>query len=261
MKYREARTVGERALVVWVDRKQLPDELASKDRIPDVFRARIGRRTHSYQIDVQPVARGAKHGPARRLRPGKRVTVQVADERGSLSAYVEPLAGGRALISGHVGIRKGNPVTALLPDGSSIDLGVVDKIQNDALVDAALILNAPVSEIDALALSAAAIRDLSAGEIGLLIRVMRPDGVVDAAVDAIDAPADFGSDGSMDGLIRLDRRVTDPGDSGSPVVDREGNVLGFVVGGATVVDDDDGTARSHTFVLTSRRALDVVNSP
>ena len=95
----------------------------------------------------------------------------------------------------------------------------------------------------------------------MLIRVLRPDGVVEAAVDATDAPADFGSDGSMDGLTRLDRRVTDPGDSGSPVVDREGNILGFVVGGAIVEDDGDGTARSHTFVLTSRRALDVLNSP
>ena len=86
-----------------------------KTGFPACSRPGFGRRTHSYQIDVQPIARGAKHGPVRQLRAGKRVTVQVADERGSLSAYVEPLAGGRALISGHVAVRQGNRVTAVAP--------------------------------------------------------------------------------------------------------------------------------------------------
>jgi S1-C subfamily serine protease len=256
LRYHKGRAGGERALIVWVDKKIARDLVPKKQRLPAAFMAKLGKTTKSIPIDVQSIARGTKHVGTAQLRPGRQVTVWVDGEKGSLSACLEPVSKQRAIISGHVAGKSGNEVTAVLSDGTKIAFGKVGRLQNDQTVDAAAIEGVPLTGVDAMTLGPMNIRDFSGDDVGVLVHAVLGSGKVAVAIDAVDAPADFGADGQMNGLLRLDHGVTNPGDSGAPVIDRNNQIVGFVVGYATV-EEGDGTARSHTFVLPARRALDV----
>jgi hypothetical protein len=252
LEYRDGVSTARRAIIAWVESKK-PRSLLGDDAFPASFLYK-GR---SYLIDVRQIAHGRKQAStvSPRVCPGQSVRVDGEGGIGTLGALFGP-GGGNAVISGHVAGRPGALITATPSNGATFKLGKVAHYRNDKEVDSAIVALDDPSASAALGMASTANRDLGADDVGVRVRALLRSGRQSAVVSAVGAPADFGSDGMMTGMVQLDPRVTDGGDSGAPVVDLTGAVVGYVVGFGTTTDPGN-ISKQHTYLLPAGEAYDL----
>jgi hypothetical protein len=230
------------SLVVWVRQKKPPREVRSFIEGP--FQTNVGGRRLSVSLDVQEVPRGEKQWSPP-VRPAYRTAVQVGARVGTLSAVFDT---GDIYFSGHVAGVEGLPVIVRLPGGRSVSAGRVRACRDDGEVDGARAGPLPVEDIARATRAPVGVRTLGSSEHDIGVRVVCVDGERTTWIDALDAPADFGTGGRMRSLIRLAGKVTSPGDSGAAVLDHAGRLLGFVV----------GASNEKTMVIPARRVFDAM---
>jgi hypothetical protein len=232
---------GERcALIAWVEHKDR--RLAASRRLPERFEVELAGRRLSFPVDVEEVPR-CRHHLGGTARAGDRVRVVVGNRTGTLSALLE---NGQALISGHVACDAGVPVTAQLVGRDPLVLGRVAQVRRDATVDGARIDGVPPEQAG-LAGPPRPLAELDASQHDVAVTALLIDGDRTTAVNALGAPAYFEEeDVLMTGLIRLASQVTEKGDSGAPVVDQAGRLIGFVL----------GASNGFTMVIPAGRVID-----
>lgn len=245
---RRGLSSGEPALVVLVDEKRPLAELPAGQRLPRNLRVRHGGRSFEVPIDVRRVARGQKEVDH---RPGDRCLVEVSGGFGTISAILDDESRASAIVSGHVAIEVGARARAWR-DRDAIDLGRVAKVRDDSSIDAARIDGVDPDHVALLSSPPADLYDLGPDDLTLRLTVRRADGEVFGHVSAIEEYAVFGGGAGeaspMDGLVRLDGKVTRRGDSGAPVFDPVDRLVGFVI----------GSANGHTYVIPARRVFDAM---
>lgn len=241
---------GDPGVVVLV-RKKLPSaHLKRGKRIPNQIAIRVRDRPISVPVDVQAVPRGHKHVG---IRPGDLALAVGTAETGTLSAVFDGPNGVAALVSGHVG-RTGDAFRVRLGSGVTIALGTVARSRNDVTIDAARIDAVNANNLSLMSRLPTSIRELGDGDLNIVLTLHLAQGGGDAtaSVDGTEMPASFdNSDGTrspMTGLIKLSNTVTTFGDSGAPVLDYRGRLVGFVI----------GSAGGHTYVIPAKRVFDAM---
>jgi hypothetical protein len=254
VKHAKGRATACDAVVILVEEKRRAMRKGAPERIPASLSFSFEAKRYRVATDVRAYARG---GVKQALHPGNQCGVVTSGNMGTLSAVVGPERGvWWALLSGHVAERKGAGVIARADTGHELDLGRVQKCRNDVDVDAALAGPIKASLIPYLARGPARLKDLPLNAPRLRLKLLLRKGEVTAFVDSVSEPVDFGppyAPQPMRGLIRLDGRRSNDGDSGAPALDMQGRIIGFVVGCAA---SGETGAREHTYLLPTRRALD-----
>lgn len=241
IKYEKGAPRRPGSLIAWVEEKKDPARKAS--RVPAWIDVTVkGRRTRFF-IDVQEVPTVKRQ--AGEVRPGKGLHVIVGEKLGTMSAL---LGNGHALLSGHVVTEGGDEVLIVLDNGSQVSLGNVDFQQVDDRIDAALVGEVPDEAATWISLDPAPVATLEHADHDILVTVRTARGLRESFVDALDVPARFSDGKTMVGLIRLGGRITIDGDSGAPVMDGNGAIVGFVL----------GVADGHTVLVPARRIVDAL---
>jgi hypothetical protein len=147
-------------------------------------------------------------------------------------------------------------VVATSVGGIAVPLDTVAKVVRTATVDVAW--TTPASGVPATLLSTRPrqVRDPTAADVGHSATVLVPWDVAGRLVQIEDvgASAAFGlgaNQVSMRGLCAVHPAITSPGDSGSPVLDDNGVLIGFVV----------GSSGDRTFLVPARRAINALANP
>lgn len=240
--YKRGMPTGEFGLVAYVAVKRPIEQLPVEQRIPRVVHGGHDGRRYRLRVDVKPIPHAHKQAS---VRPGNHATVRTNTMRGVLSGIVEVSGQYAALLSGHVAQVPGAEVLASSINGSEIVLGVAGEVRDDATMDAAVVNSVNPDEVGLLSLSPAELRDVSTIHASIEVAVACADGVVrNTYIEDIDTPVSF-ADGSMIGLIGLRPCVTVDGDSGAVVRDRDGKIVGFVVGGSA----------ANTFIISGGKVL------
>lgn len=227
------------ALIVWVRDKRPPRDVRSPIKGP--LQVRVGGKDIRVALDVQEVPRAEKQWGSN-IRPGDRAQVQVEDRIGTLSAVLET---GEVLFSGHVAQEEGSPVVAIVPGRGRVQLGPVDLCLDNTSVDGAVAGPMEAGDISFATRNSTEVRVLNQGEHNIGVKVLCIDGERETSIDALDVPAEFSGSPTMSDMIRLAGKVTDDGDSGAPVTDSFGNLIGFVV----------GASKNKTIVIPAERVL------
>ncbi|MCA9660027.1 MAG: hypothetical protein KC486_16910 [Myxococcales bacterium] len=242
------RTTPRRALVVTVEQKLPREQLGLRRPFPHELAVPWGGRTYYVPVDVDELDQAEKHAD---VRPGKGSRVR-AHLRGTLSAVIVRGNTADVYLSGHVAGSAGAKVWASSQNNPECFLGRVaaNRFRNNEEVDCAVVEGVALAVAKRLSKQPTAVRPLTMDDIGIPIRVGATSSHWSAVHD-INAPAQFGAGGLMIGLIRLEHRVSERGDSGAPAFDAGGQLVGFVVGAST------HNRRSHTYLLTATRGLNV----
>jgi hypothetical protein len=190
--------------------------------------------------------------------PGERASVVIGDgddvTDGSLGALVEvPTLGLCAILSWHVVGAKGVKVRGRFAQLPLLDLGTVERLLTPPAGDAALTRPVDPQARNVLVSQARQVRDPSEQDLTFVVhvKVQREFAPKQSAIEGVGVTGHFVHDGAeiaIDGLTTLQPAVTVPGDSGAPVVDGSGNLVGFVV----------GEWNSRTFLMPARRAIDAL---
>jgi hypothetical protein len=248
---------GQRAVVVHVVRKVSRARLRKERRrvIPAAVVVRHKHRRYEIPIDVQAV------GPSATLhiafvRPGHHAQIRLGvNGIGALGGVVDG-SGGQlfAVTAGHVARAIGTrEVDCADAEAGVFALGKVKCERLNQGDDVAVI--GPIASVPRGATIAPTFaRDARDADLQQRVFVLLPRAItpIESHIEGVGVSAVFGSDGqllSLVGLTSIDR-VTQGGDSGAPVLDAQGSVIGFVVGA-------DAT---RTFLMPARRALDAVQN-
>jgi hypothetical protein len=249
------RRTSEVAVVIHVSAKRSPKRVVADGRrlAPRRVSVRFRGRRYLVPVDVQAVGRGASlHVDT--ARPGGHGSIRVGGEGvGALGAIV--VGGGGALFAvtaGHVARAIGSrPADCADVDAGLFPLGSVKCNRLGSGDDVAAI--GPVPSLPAGAAGEPTfVRDATSGDVNQRVFVLLPESFtpIESHIDGVGVTTTFvvGS-GTMllRGLTSIDR-VAHGGDSGAPVLDVQGNMLGLVVGG-------DAT---RTYLMPARRALNAL---
>jgi hypothetical protein len=236
----------EPGIVVVVERKRSKADLPKDQQIPSllVFRFR-GKRTQ-VRVDVQPQG-GVGRLHSGEIRPGDRGRVVVGGATGTLGGFVNAGAEIHAVLAGHVAGQTGLPVSAHGGLGPDYDLGRVLEVQlsDDAascgpVPPAALVLTGDPANV----------RDPDSNDVNTIVTVevaWDPSGRAAQLTDV--GATGYFPDGSLSGLAALASQITTDGDSGAPVEDYSGTVIGFVV----------GVSGGKTMFMPARRAINALS--
>jgi hypothetical protein len=233
------RPCAENCVVVYCASKTPRSALQRRQRFPSSIRVKVKGRIHVVPVDVQAVGWSGVPQAVASAQPAanRRVWLDsVAGEpTGTLGALVQDSTGAtRAVLSGHVAQQNGRAVFVETTPGRGIGIGKVDAVVRDADSDVAWTTGISNAS-DVLTRAAASVRDPTNADLRTAVTVLvaRDFRGRTSFLDGLDvqAPISF-SDGvaEMRGLAALSPQVTGPGDSGAPVVDHNGDLIGFVVG-------------------------------
>lgn len=236
--------VSDAAAVVVVKQKRALDSVPTSQRIPRSldFKHRGGRGRVG--IDVQPAGPPGRFHADLRSSVGARVVV--GRRLGTLGGFVPSGGSWSAVLSGHVARAQGSAVVARDAGGTAHSLGRVLRLQ--AADDAALAGPVPAEALS-LATDDVYVRDPGYGDVGTHVWVevsWDPSGRR-SELSGVGVTADFDV-GSFQGLVTLASAVTHDGDSGAPVRDYQGTIVGFVVGAVS----------GQTALMPARRVLDAI---
>lgn len=240
--YRGGVATGHFGLVAYVPMKLPLDELTEAARIPRFLEGRHAGQPYRLPIDVKPIPHAVKHAS---IAPG-RATVGTSTRHGLLSGAIATATGYVVLLSGHVARAVGTRIYIRALDGSVMEIGAVASVRDDATMDAAIVRDVAAAELIGLLLDPVAVRSVSENLDTEAVSVAASNGVCAAHVDDVGHPVTFDT-GTMSRLIALLPRVTDGGDSGAPVTDAGGALIGFIVG----ADNDRSYAISAMEVLNA----------
>ncbi len=256
-RYRRGRRTSQPCVVVFVTAKRPATQLNASRLLPPSIAVRFRNKTRHIPIDVQAVG-GAGTRHVSRLEAGLDARVNLdtpsSAPNGTLSALLTSLDRRRAVLSGHVAQTTGRSVWGTGPDGQPISLGRVDKVINDSTMDVAWTSD-PAPESDALGFAIATARDPEESDVNTEVLVLVPWDFrgIPAFIVGVNAQAVFvsgGADVTMTGLTALTGGITNPGDSGAPVVDSNRELIGFVL----------GIQGGRTFIVPARRAFDALEN-
>ena len=254
---RRGRRTGDIGVVVHVLAKRSRARLRRERRraLPASVTVTHHRRRYVVPVDVQAVGPPATlHIDA--LRPGHHGQIRVgADGIGALGAIVGARDGQTyALTAGHVAQVIGTrDVQCADADAGIFAIGKVKCNRLASGDDIAMI--GPVRSVPAGAATPATFaRDASDQDLQQRVFVIKPGAITafESHIEGVGVSAVFGTSAgliSLRGLTSIDR-MTAGGDSGAPVLDAQGNVVGFVVGA-------DAT---RTFLMPARRALNALQT-
>lgn len=250
------RPVTEPGVVIVVDRKLPADELKGSERILRRLDVALPGETRRVRIDVQAAGEPGELHLGQMAFPGNRgvVTVGVGDSRGTLGAVLETTSGAlQAVLSGHVAIAEHQQVRATSATGAEIALGTVRKVVLSELGDVAWAGPVEPKAKDLLVSPAAAVRDPTSNDLTFEVAVhtARDFKPQRSWIHDIRATGHFrlhGRDYVIPNLTTADPQVTQRGDSGAPVLDFQGDLIGFVV----------GAWRGKTYFMPARRAIDAL---
>ena len=256
-RYKRGRRTSQPCVVVFVTAKRRATLLDANHLLPPSIAVRVRNQTRHIPIDVQGVGgAGTRHVSRLEMGLNARVNLdtQSSTPNGTLSALLTSLDHRRAVLSGHVALTTGRSVWASGPDGQQVSLGRVDKVINDSTMDVAWTSD-PAPESDALGLAIDTARDPDESDVNTEVLVLVPWDFrgVPAFVVGVNAGAVFvsgGVDVTMTGLTALTGGITNPGDSGAPVVDSNRELIGFVL----------GIQGGRTFIVPARRAFDALEN-
>ncbi len=249
------RFTGQECVVVSLEGKAPRHHLRAGQRFPSFLEVETRRGVAKVRVDVQGAG-----GQGRLLvgvRPGAGFRIRALGNEiafGTLSGVQEQNGQpSGVLLSGHVAEREGRALE-VRAFGRVYDLGSVSKIV--PVVDGDIALGEPLpAGAEELGLAQLAdLRDQAALHIHMLVKVLtwrEPNGL-QTHITARERNARFrhqGTDVTVRSLIGL-HGVASDGDSGAPVVDLRGNLLGFVV----------GEYSGETMVMPARRALDALRA-
>ena len=223
-------------------------------QLPRSIRVKVKGRSHVVPVDVQAVGWSGTAQAIASAQPAanRRLWMDqvVGEQNGTLGALVQDSTGAtRAVLSGHVALKKGKKVFVESTPNHAIELGTVDSLVRDGDSDVAW--TTPISNAsDVLTRAPAPIRDPGAADLRTEVTVLvardfrgRTAFLDDLGVRALISFSDRVV--SMRGLAALSPQVTVAGDSGAPVVDHNGNLVGFVV----------GAIGNKTLIVPARSAL------
>lgn len=244
---------NECAVVVHVTRKLSMRALRAGRRkcVPRHVRVQHAGRQFAIRVDVQAVS-----APARLhlsfARPGDHGMIRNdGTPIGALGAIVSAASGDYAVTAGHVAALLSGAVDCVDDGGARFALGAVHHNRLTATgTDIAAIGPVPVIPAGA-ALDGTFVRDPSDGDVNRRVTLALPRSFtpIESHVNNVGVSRTFalddGGEATMDGLTAI-TSVTQPGDSGAAVLDEQGTLIGFVVGG-------DGL---HTYLIPARKALD-----
>jgi hypothetical protein len=204
-------------------------------------------------VDVQAVAKKGRlhHEP---VHVGSHAEVEVENEGGTLGALMNAPDGSlTAILSGHVAQRRGLKVKARALSGKTFSLGQVQRVLEWSEGDAASAGPVAPSVLTQMAEPATDIRTLTRKDmrVAVYIRVARDISPRETFVGdvGVTMPVAYrGGTRVLTDLIATTQDVTEPGDSGAPAVDWEGNLVGFVV----------GSLGNKTYLMPAGRALDAL---
>jgi hypothetical protein len=233
------RPCAENCVVIHCAYKAPTSALRKRQRFPSSVRVKVRGRTHIVPVDVQGVGWSGLPQAIASAQPAanRRVWMDaVAGEPvGTLGALVRDSTGAtRAVLSGHVALKKGRGVFVETTPNQGVAIGKVDAVVRDADSDVAW-TTAIANASDVLTRAPASIRNPTNADLRTAVTVLvstdfrgRTSFLDDLGVQA---PISF-SDGviEMRGLAALSPQVTVPGDSGAPVLDHNGTLIGLVVG-------------------------------
>lgn len=235
----------EAGIVVVVERKSPRADLPHDQHMPSRLRFRFRGRPAQVCVDVQPqVGVGRLHSGE--IRPGDRGRVVIGGATGTLGGFVTDGGQIHAIVAGHVADHTGLAASAYGGSGPDYDLGrVLDVVLSDDVASCGPVPPAAL----ALADDPAQLRDTDSNDVNTTVTVevaWDPSGR-EAQVTDVDATGYF-AEGPLSGLTALASQVTTDGDSGAPVRDYAGNVIGFVV----------GVSGGKTMLMPARRAINAL---
>jgi hypothetical protein len=242
------RPCAENCVVVHCVAKKPRATLGKGRRLPRLVRVRVNGHRYAIPVDVQAVgalARPQSIGAVRAAagRPVWRDRM-VGPPHGTLGALVQDGQGQvRAVLSGHVAGHEGR--TVLVGSGGVTIAGQVAKVVQDGDSDIAWTTPLP-NPSHILTRPPALARDPTRADLRTAVTVLvttdfrgKP-----TFIEGVGVSANF-SGGGMAGLTALSPQVTVSGDSGSPVLDANGDLIGFVV----------GVIGNQTLIVPARSAL------
>jgi len=251
----KGRPCPEDCVVIYVTSKRSTDIVPKPNRFPRELRVRHQNRTYVVPIDLQAIAGVGVGQSASQVRPGANRRLWIDNvttvHNGTLGALVrDGQQRIRAVLSGHVALTTGRQVFVESRPNTTVDLGSVEQLVRDSNSDIAW--TAPIAvDPNVPTRPVSNVRDLTLADrrTAVTVLVARDFRGLTSFVDDIDVsgPIRF-ADGvvNMTGMVALSPQVTEPGDSGAPVIDANGALVGFVV----------GTLGTKTVLISARRALD-----
>ncbi len=245
---RHGQLQGRPSIVVVVKQKKLANRVPESELLPSFFLLQVGDRCRKIYVDVQS-ARGLG-----RLHGGGRIANYVklqAKRSGLVAAVVSRNGEPHALTAGHLA-PVGTPATAKSIVGTTYDIGEAHASVFGLSGDAASIGPIPLEAVEYLALGRRQFRNPVVGDVGryFFIRLPREALPIKVLVSSVGVRVPFRTGGAsveVDGLCGVSR-ITKRGDSGAPVTDRDGVVVGIVV----------GAWKNESFIMPAGRAANAV---
>ena len=253
-RFSKGHVTGEAGVVVTVRAKRPRSALKQRNLLPRSVAIDHDGKHYIISVDVQSSgAPGVLHEGGQPVRPGDFATLTVSGgDVGTLSAILDgpnPVA----VLSGHVGVKKGLSVTATTAAGESFSLGTITKVVETTLVDGAAAGPISSDAVSALAREPATVRptDVSLVNEKVFLLLRGDFSPASSYVSDVHATADFwygNQTNTLKDLIALSPQVTSGGDSGAPVIDFNSQLLGFVLGAKS----------GKTYLLPAERVLNAV---
>ena len=242
-------------VVITVRRKQPKHALHDSRVLPTFIDIKTSGRTRRVRVDVQAVGWvGRLHDTRVDVGASAEVVLDASagQPNGALGAVVSGPSGSRVVLSGHVARQAGRTVFGCPVGASRVNVGRVQKVIRTPRVDVAW-TELTATDLAKLRFTTAGVRDPGPGDVNrpAWVLVARDFRGLGATIDGFDESAPF-DDGqavvSMTGLVSLNKAITNPGDSGAPVVDEQARLIGFVV----------GVFGSKSYLIPARRAIDAL---
>jgi len=245
------RLAGTAGVVVLVRQKLPLEQLPPARRIPDHVLVIHNGARFRVGVDVQARLAGAAH--TGEFNVGNRTGLRVEDRPGTLGGLITLSTGVHGITAGHVAGAKKLAATAVL-DGEAHPAGSVESVVMNSSLDLARVGPLPADTARLAAGPRARFRDPHIGDVNTRVQVLRlaePGGAVTFVSDVGISASLLYPDGKhhdLTGLTAVSPGVTQGGDSGAAVIDYEGTVLGFVVGGGS----------DRTYILPAQKGIDAL---